>query len=115
MAEVAAHVKKNLGIAVWSYGWCGHIAHYDPDKTTEAINKVLKTKKTAVVVPVLVAHDEMFQIRIIGDGIAKVSDNKTRVVYKPDAILPDPNVEKWVLDITSEYVGKVAAAQGSKR
>ena len=112
MAEVAEHVKKKAGIAPWSYGWCGHIAHYDPNKTTEAINKVLKAKKTAVVIPVLVAHDEMFQIKIIGDGIAKIPDNKNRVVYKPDAILPDPNVEKWVLDITAEYAGKVAAAQG---
>jgi hypothetical protein len=109
MAEVAGYVKKNTGIAAWSHGWCGHIAHYDPNKTTEPINKVLKAKKTAIVIPVLVAHDEMFQIKIIGDGIAKVPDNKTRVVYKPDAILPDPNVEKWVLDIAAEYAGKVAA------
>jgi len=115
MAEVSEHVKKNAGIGAWSYGWCGHIAHYDPDKTTEVINKVLATKKTAVVIPVLVAHDEMFQVKIIGDGIAKVPDNKTRVVYKPDAILPDPNVEKWVLDITAEYAGKVARKSPAKR
>ena len=46
----------------------------------------------------LVAHDEMFQVKIIGDGIAKVEDHKNRVVYRPDAILPDDNVDAWVVE-----------------
>ena len=76
-------------------------------KTTAAINTVLKNARTALVIPVLVAHDEQFQIKIIGDGIAKVPDNKSRVLYKPDSILPDPNVERWVVSVTDEYVRKV--------
>lgn len=103
LAAVAENIRKNTGISAWSHGWCGHIAHYDPDKTTAAIENVLATRKTALVIPILVAHDEMFQIKIIGDGIAKVPDNKTRVVYKPDAILPDTNVERWVLDVSAKY------------
>lgn len=46
-------------------------AHYSPDSTTVAINRVLKEKESALVVPVLVAHDEMFQVKIIGDGISR--------------------------------------------
>ncbi|MCS6897326.1 MAG: CbiX/SirB N-terminal domain-containing protein [Nitrospira sp.] len=105
--KVAEFIRQRTGIAGYSYGWCGHIANYNPDETTAAINAVLKTASTALVVPVLVAHDEMFQIKIIGDGIAKVPDNKRRVVYKPDAILPDPNVEQWVVAVTQEYVDKI--------
>jgi hypothetical protein len=107
---VGEHVKQNTGIATHAYGWCGHVAHYDPKKTTAAIDKVLQAKKKAVVIPVLVAHDEMFQIKIIGDGIAKVPDNKDRVVYRPDSILPDAGVEKWVVEVTAEFVGRIQAA-----
>jgi sirohydrochlorin ferrochelatase len=104
---VAQSVKKEVGIDEHTYGWCGHIARYNPEETTKAIEKVLKKKSTAVVIPVLVAHDENFQIKIIGGGIENVKDNKKRVIYKPDAILPDVNIEQWVIDISKEYVSKV--------
>lgn len=105
--NVGKYVEKETGMTAHSYGWCGHVAHYNPDSTTVAINRVLKTKKTAVVIPVLVAHDEMFQVKIIGDGIAKVKNSKEAVIYKPDSILPDTNVQSWVISIVDEYVKKV--------
>ncbi|WKZ74561.1 MAG: CbiX/SirB N-terminal domain-containing protein [Vicingaceae bacterium] len=105
--KVAEYVKQKRGITEHTYGWCGHIAHYNPDETTKAINNVLKKKEKAVVIPVLVAHDENFQIKIIGGGIEKVKNYKEKVIYKPDAILPDANIEKWVINITKEYVSKV--------
>lgn len=104
---VGEHVKAGTGIATHSYGWCGHLVHYSPTKTTEAVEKVLATKARAIVIPVLVAHDETFQIKIIGGGIAKVPDQRQRVVYRPDAILPDPGVEQWVISIAHELVGKL--------
>lgn len=109
--EVAKYVKDSTGIDKHSYGWCGHIAHYNPKETTKAIEKVLVDKKQAVVIPVLVAHDENFQIKIIGGGIEQVQNNKQRVAYKPDAILPDPNIEHWVINITREFVQKLNTPQ----
>ncbi|MFO1489290.1 MAG: CbiX/SirB N-terminal domain-containing protein [Verrucomicrobiota bacterium] len=108
LAGVGDYVKTNTGIAAYSHGWCGHVAHYDPKKTTSAIEEVLKTKQKAVVIPVLVAHDENFQIKIIGGGIAKVADSQSRVVYRPDSILPDPNIEQWVIRIAGQYAGEIA-------
>lgn len=108
MDSVGQYVNKHAGIETYSYNWCGHIAHYNPDSTTVAINEVLETKETALVMPVLVAHDEMFQVKIIGDGIDKVENNKECVIYKPDAILPDENVNQWVIDVVNEHVEKVA-------
>ncbi len=105
--KVAGFIRERTGITGYSYGWCGHIANYKPEETTAAIETVLKTSRTALVIPVLVAHDEQFQIKIIGDGVAKVPDNKHRVVYKPDAILPDPNIEHWIVSVTDEYVRKI--------
>lgn len=107
--KVGKYVEENTGINVYSHGWCGHIVHYDPQKTTDAINTVLETKKKAVVVPVLVAMDEEFQKRIITDGIKKVKNHEERVAYIPDAILPDENVQQWVIDITKEYADKINA------
>jgi len=76
---------------------------------TVAINNALKKKDKAIVIPILVAHDEMFQVKIIGDGIAKVNDSKDRVIYKPDSILPDKNVQNWVINIANQYVNKIYA------
>lgn len=104
---VGAHVKQHTGITTHSHGWCGHIAHYDPARTTEAVERVLQTKDKAIVIPVLVAHDENFQVRIIGGGVARVPDFETRVVYRPDAILPDPGVEQWIISISQQMVRKI--------
>ncbi|HRP61299.1 MAG TPA: cobalamin biosynthesis protein CbiX, partial [Vicingus sp.] len=72
-----------------------------------AINKALETKEVAIVVPVLVAHDETFQIKIIGGGIQKVEKNSEKVIYKPDAILPDKNIENWVIQTVDEMSNKI--------
>jgi len=107
--SVGRHVEQSAGIDTWSHCWCGHIAHYDPAKTTAAISAVLAVKKRAIVIPVLVARDEMFQVKIIGDGITAVPDNQSRVVYKPDSILPDPDVEQWVVSVAREFAGKITS------
>ncbi len=112
--KVAEYVKQHKGISTHNYGWCGHIAHYKSEETTKAIDKVLKKKDVAVVIPVLVAHDENFQIKIIGGGIDKVKNNKERVLYKPDAILPDVNVESWIISTTFDHVLKVKQTTHSK-
>ena len=105
--DIAEYVKIQNGIDTYSYGWCGHLVHYNPDSTTSAIERVLKTKEKAIVVPVLLAHDEMFQVKIIGDGIHKIKGHQQRVAYQPDAILPDPKVEVWIKTITREFADKI--------
>lgn len=115
MMDASEYVKQNTGISDFSFGWCGHVAHYSPDSTTIAINEVLKKKKSAVVIPVLVAFDEMFQIKIIGGGIEKVPHSKERVLYKPDAILPDKNAEEWVIHTAGEIKKQVLAVTTVKK
>lgn len=111
--KVAAHVKAGTGISVHSHGWCGHLVHYDPTRTTRAIEKVLADKERALVVPVLVAHDERFQIKLIGKGIDGVPGHESKVVYKPDSILPDPGVERWIEDASRAVVARIEAETGS--
>ncbi|MFN8255741.1 MAG: CbiX/SirB N-terminal domain-containing protein [Bacteroidales bacterium] len=105
--KVGEYVKNNSGITEHSFGWCGHIAHYNPEETTKAINQVLAKKEFAIVIPVLVAHDEYFQIEIIGGGIEKIKNHREKVLYRPDAILPDKNIENWIIRISREYANKI--------
>jgi len=105
---VAEHVKQNIGISQHGYGWCGHIAHYNPAETTKAIQSALEKKEVALVVPVLVAYDEMFQGNIIRRGIEGVENFDARVRYTPDAILPDSDIENWVVRISNEYAREIA-------
>lgn len=105
--NIGKYVNNEIGISEYSYDWCGHIAHYDPNKTTKATEKVLLKKEKAIVIPVLVSHDEEFQINIIGKGVENVKNYKKNVTYRPDAILPDENINNWVIRITKEYVEKI--------
>lgn len=109
MEKVARHVLAETGMGEFSYGWAGHIADYDPVHTTRAIQQVLAKKDRAVVVPVFVAFDEMFQVQIIGKGIAGVPAHRERVAYAPDAILPDPAVEAWVVETSSRMARDLAS------
>lgn len=101
--DVGLYVKQNSAIDAHSFGWCGHVAHYNPDSTTVAIRRVFAKKEKALVIPVLVAHDEMFQVKIIGDGIARTGTRQHDVAYIADSILPDRNIEQWVIRIARQY------------
>lgn len=107
MNESADYVKRKTGLRSFSYGWCGHVANYSSDSTTNAIREVLKSSETAVVIPVLVAFDEMFQVKIIGDGINRIEGYEHRVKYAPDAILPDSQVIRWVWQSVDEQQKKI--------
>ena len=107
MKATAAHVMAETGMGAFSYGWAGHVAHYDPAHTTRAVEEVLRQKERAVVVPVFVAFDEAFQVGIIGKGIAAVKDHERRVAYAADAILPDACVDAWVVTAAVDLAGRV--------
>lgn len=114
MQDVGEHVRQNSGLTDYSYGWCGHIAHYSSDSTTVAVNQVLQKKKKAVVLPVLVAFDEMFQIKIIGGAVQKANQSEEKVLYKPDAILPDKNVEEWVIQTSGRFAEQILEGTAKK-
>lgn len=97
LQEAAEQVRKKTGITSWSYAWCGHIAQYDPARTTDAVELVLKERPRALVFPVLLAYDEMFQGGVIRNGVENVRNAVQRVVYKPDALLPDANLVRWII------------------
>lgn len=113
--NVAEHVRSETKIGVSAHAWCGHVVQYDPGKTTTAIETVLQSKQRAIVVPVLVAKDERFQVKLIGDAISRVENASTRVVYRADSILPDERLDDWVVTVTSDVANKIEAKVGDIR
>ena len=106
LEKVADEVKAETGVDCAEYCWCGHIVRYKTEATEKAIRKVLEQKKNALVIPVLVAVSENFQGKIIGGAINSMKE-KDRIVYRRDAILPDENINHWVIDISSELASKI--------
>lgn len=100
--DIGKYLKLNAEVENISYAWCGHIVRYSSEPTTNAINQILEMEQSAVVIPILVAVDEHFQGEIIQNGIDAVKNYKEKVIYKQDAILPDDNIEKWIVDIVNQ-------------
>jgi len=112
LSKVGDYVNRNTGTTDYSFGWCGHVAGYNPDSTSAAVNRVLMKKESAVVIPVLVAVDESFQMGIISTGISRSGNEKKKVLYRPDAILPDTNLESWVIHTIGAYAGAILGESG---
>lgn len=101
VAEIGKYLKVKTKHETIAYAWCGHIVRYSSDPTREGIEKLMEFEDNVIVIPVLVANDEHFQGEIIQNGV-DAAENSSHVLYKQDAILPDPNLDQWVKDITKE-------------
>lgn len=102
--DIGKYMKINAGVENISYAWCGHIVNYSTEPTTNAINQILEMEDHAVVIPVLVAIDSDFQNDIIQTGVNLVKNHEAKVSYKQDAILPDDNLNNWVVNIINETI-----------
>jgi sirohydrochlorin ferrochelatase len=109
LQKVSAEVKQATGVDCAEHAWCGHIVRYQSKPTEKAIQKVLEQKERALVVPVLVAVDENFQGKIIGGAIENVDQDK-RIIYRHDAVLPDENIHRWVVEISHKLASELSDA-----
>lgn len=106
MDEIGRFLKIKLDIDTVAYAWCGHLVNYSTAPTENAIKQVFELEDKVLVVPLLVAFDPYFQLEIIETATNNV-ENSQNVTYKPDAILPDENLNAWVLEITNKVVGNI--------
>lgn len=102
--DIGKYLKLNADVENISYAWCGHIVQYSSEPTTNAIEQLLEMEQSVVVIPILVAVDENFQGKIIKNGVEAVENHEEKVTYKQDAILPDKNINKWIIDIVNETI-----------
>lgn len=101
LAELSDTISAQTDITVSAYAWCGHLVQYSRQPTIDAINEVLAVRERALVVPLLVAEDEFFQGEIIGGAVSD-SGFGDRVVYRGDSVLPDGNLNSWIVDIVTK-------------
>lgn len=102
--EIRAFAESELDVAATTHAWCGHIVGYKRQPIIDAIEEMRGRADRVIVVPILVAYDPMFQERIIGRAVAR-SPAPEQVLYRPDAILPEPEVGRWVVDIARRMAG----------
>jgi len=106
--ELCDVARRELDMAAAQYCWCGHLVRYTKDPTVTAINDVLKSADRAIVIPLLLAFDELFQDKIIGGAVKKIG-RPDRVLYRHDSILPEPEVSRWVVDIVKTTLPRSTA------
>lgn len=101
--EIGKYLKVKTGHESIAYSWCGHLVRYSTQPTKDGIAKLQELEDNVIVIPVLVANDAYFQRDIIQVAVDE-SDNASSVFYIQDAILPDANIERWVIDISNKTV-----------
>jgi len=114
LRKVQRNVQEKVGVECVKHAWCGHIVQYKSEPTERAIREVLREKQRALVIPLLVAVSENFQGKIIGGAIKKV-DQRERIAYRNDAILPDENIHRWVIDISRKLASQIAIERGDAK
>ncbi len=101
---IREYAEAELAIDRTTHAWCGHLVTYSRQPTIDAIESLLPEVDEVIVMPVLVAYDPMFQDAIIGTAVERCSA-PGRVRYRPDSILPEPEVGEWVVEIAASLVG----------
>lgn len=97
--DIGKFLKIKTGHKSIAYAWCGHLVGYSPEPTVKGIEQLMELEDNVIVIPILVGNDPYFQKDIIQKAVDMVKGN---VAYVQDAILPDNNLNKWVIDITNQ-------------
>lgn len=105
--QIDRYAESRLGIASSVHAWCGHLVEYSRQPTLDALEAQLAKHDRVVLVPIFVAYDEMFQQKIMGRAAERCSA-PDRVIYTDDAILPEPAVAEWVVEITGRMLAEGA-------
>ncbi|UTW64743.1 CbiX/SirB N-terminal domain-containing protein [bacterium SCSIO 12741] len=99
--DIGQYLKVKTGHESIAYSWCGHLVRYSTEPTKKGISNLFELEDKVIVIPILVANDPYFQNDIIQKAVDE-SENSGNVLYTQDAILPDANLNQWVIDITQK-------------
>ncbi len=106
MGDIGRYLKLKAEVDTVAYAWCGHIVDYSAQPTTDAVNQVFELEDRVMVIPLLVAYDPNFQVEIIQKGVEQAKRG-SEVLYRPDSILPDDNLNAWVIEIVRQTVAHI--------
>jgi sirohydrochlorin ferrochelatase len=104
--EIGKYLQAKQQIESIAYAWCGHLVQYSTQPTKDGIQKLFGLEDKVAVIPVLVANDPYFQNDIIQTAVDE-SENSSNIFYRQDAILPDSNLNQWIIEITRQTVSEL--------
>jgi len=102
--EIGKYLKIKTGHESIAYSWCGHLVGYSSGPTEKGIEQLMELEDNVIVIPILVANDAYFQKDIIQKAVDASSGN---IMYIQDAILPDNNLNNWVIDIANKMADEL--------
>ena len=111
MESIGRYLKIKTDMDTVAYAFCGELVDYSGEPVVEAINEVLDLEEEVLVVPVLLAFDEMLHVNTIEAAVNAIP-TESRVRYSPTAILPDPKINKWVVERVEAAVQRIRDAGG---
>lgn len=104
LLQTAEESVRSWGYAGFTAAPVGHIVGASPIPTRDAVREALFRAETVVVLPLLLSAG-IFQHEKIPTALSDLQpEERNRVYYTPDGILPDPGVMQWVVRTTREWV-----------
>lgn len=112
MNGIGRYLKVKTDIDTVAFAFCGNLVDYSGEPVVKVINEVLELEDEVLVVPVLLGVDETLQVNTIQAAINAVATS-SKVRYKGDAVLPDPEVTEWLEEKIAEAVTRSRGAGGA--
>jgi hypothetical protein len=106
MENIGRYLKIKTDIDTVAYAFCGELVDYSGEPIVEVIKEVFALEDEILLVPVLLANDKMLQINTIQAAVNAV-DIQSKIRYRQDSILPDPEVNEWVIDRVRDALGHI--------
>ncbi len=111
MEGIGRYLKIKSEIDTVGYAFAGDLVDYSGEPIVEGINEILELEEEVLIVPVLLGIDAMLQTNTIEAAVNAIP-TASRLRYLPDSVLPDPDVNKYVIKIVTEGVERVHSAGG---
>ncbi|MAF82545.1 MAG: CbiX/SirB N-terminal domain-containing protein [Gammaproteobacteria bacterium] len=109
MEGLGRYLKIKSEIDTVGYAFAGDLVDYSGEPVVKAIQEILDLEEEVLVIPVLLGIDEMLQVNTIAAAVNAIPTS-SRLRYKPDAVLPDPKVNDYVVRIVQEGVERIHQA-----
>jgi uncharacterized lipoprotein YehR (DUF1307 family) len=106
MENIGRYLKIKTDIDTVAYAFCGDVVDYSGEAIVEVINEVFDMEEEILVVPVLLGVDEMLQTNTIQAAINAITI-QSKIRYQGDSILPDPKVNKWLIEKVGEALERL--------
>jgi len=106
MEGIGRYLKIKTDIDTVAFAFVGNLVDYSGEPLARVINETQKLVDNIIVIPVLLGVDDMLQLNTIQAAINAV-EIQSRIRYKQDAVLPDENVNKWVIRKITEAARRI--------